>query len=48
MSEPKKDMPPVNLCRSCEEPLVASGGKLYCANQACGMCGQEQKIRKTK
>jgi hypothetical protein len=42
MSEPKKDMPPVNLCRSCEEPLVASGGKLYCANQACGMCGQEQ------
>lgn len=42
------DEAPVNPCRSCEEPLVASGGKLYCANQACGICGQEQKVRRAR
>ena len=40
------DAEAVKGCRSCEEPLVASGGKLYCANQACGICGQEQKVRR--
>ena len=42
------DEAPVNPCPSCEEPLVASGGKLYCANQACGICGQEQKVRRAR
>jgi hypothetical protein len=43
-----QDLPPMPLCPSCEEPLVASGGKLYCANQACGICGVEQKARRVK
>ena len=40
------DAEAVNLCRSCEDPLVSSGGKLYCANQACGDRGIEQKVRR--
>ena len=42
------DAEAVKGCPSCEEPLVASGGKLYCANQACGICGQEQKVRRAR
>ncbi len=42
------DAEAVNPCRSCEEPLVASGGKLYCANQACSDRGIEQKVRRMK
>lgn len=51
-TEPTVAVDPVeeamSLCRSCEEPLVASGGKLYCANQACSDRGIEQKVRRMK
>ncbi len=45
---PDREAAQVHLCRSCEEPLVASGGKLYCANQACSDRGIEQKVRRMK
>ncbi len=51
-TEPTVAVDPVeeamSLCRSCEEPLVASGGKWYCANASCGDCGVEQKVRRMK
>lgn len=35
-------------CSACEEPMRESKGKWACVDQACGMCGVEQKLKRQK
>lgn len=37
---------PAPVCAGCESPMRESKGKWACVDQACGMCGVEQKARK--